>query len=60
MNAIVAALMDDPAILALNTRLLVQDVCERFGVTRQAAYAAIFEAIRTAKDADVMPLEFAA
>ena len=57
MNAIIAALLADPAILALNAGRLASDIRARFGVCPQVAYAAIHEAIEQAESAGVMPAE---
>ena len=57
MNAIVLALLDDPAILALHVSTLVGDVMDRFGVSRCEANRAVIEALQTARDMGTYPTE---
>lgn len=55
MNPIVLALLDDPAILALRSTRIVDDVVERFEVPRCEAYRAVIEAMQHARDMGVYP-----
>lgn len=59
MNAIIAALLADPAILGLHASTLARDIHERFDVSSCVAYAALGEAYRQAEDDGVMPMAVA-
>jgi hypothetical protein len=60
MNAIVAALPADPAILRLNPITLASDIRERYGVRSCEAYAAIRDAYQQAADDGTAPDEILA
>lgn len=51
MSAIVAALLQDPAIFSLHLGTIAGDVIARFGVSRPIAYRAVIEALHAAQDA---------